>query len=289
MDEKTLHALDLNFYHAVGAMLGNSGTGEVRETQVLYLTCCGFPASEFNVAFLKLPVVAEEASEAIESAEAYFRSRKFPFRVSIRKGFEVACAPRLLESGYRELKATPGMVLSPIRAPAPPHPDLEVRRVCSPEELEHFQSTAIVGFGLPVQAGPIFLTRQFFELPNVELYVGYLDGRPACTSALVASGVPGARARRGHHLGSGAGRHAQGLRAGELAGLRDGPRRVRAHGLRARNGIPELRVPGLSAGKTRPAYGSALAGSSRTLTSSLEGLGVSGRPRPLPQSSSRLA
>jgi ribosomal protein S18 acetylase RimI-like enzyme len=188
MDQKTLHALDLNFYHAVGAMLGNSGTGEVRETQVLYLTCCGFPASEFNVAFLKLPVVAEEASEAIESAEAYFRSRKFPFRVSIRKGFEVACAPRLLESGYRELKATPGMVLSPIRAPAPPHPDLEVRRVCSPEELEHFQSTAIVGFGLPVQAGPIFLTRQFFELPNVELYVGYLDGRPACTSALVASG-----------------------------------------------------------------------------------------------------
>jgi ribosomal protein S18 acetylase RimI-like enzyme len=188
MDEKTLHALDLNFYQSVGAVLANSGTGEVREARALYLTSCGFPASQFNVAFLKLPVAAEEASEAIESAEAYFRSRKFPFRVSIRKGFEGEFARRLLESGYREVKATPGMVLSPIREPARPHPDLEVRRVCSSEELEHFQSTAIVGFGLPVQAGPIFLTRNFLELPNVELYVGYLGARPACTSALVVTG-----------------------------------------------------------------------------------------------------
>jgi ribosomal protein S18 acetylase RimI-like enzyme len=188
MNEKTLHALDLNFYQSVGAVLGNSGTGEVRETRALYLTSCGFPATEFNVAFLKHPVAAEEVGEAIEAAEAYFRSRKFPFRVSIRKGLEAECARRLLESGYREVKATPGMVLSPIREPARPHPDLEARRVRSSEELEHFQSTAIVGFGLPVQAGPIFLTRRFLELANVELYVGYLAGRPACTSALVATG-----------------------------------------------------------------------------------------------------
>ena len=188
MHDKALHAIDLNFYQSLGAVLANSETGEVRETQALYLTSCGFPASEFNVAFLKLPIAATGAGEAIESAEAYFRSRKFPFRVSLRKGFEAECAGRLLGSGYRELKTTPGMVLSPIREPTSPHPELEVRRVHSSEELQHFQATASVGFGLPVQAGPIFLTRHFFELPNVELYVGYVDGRPVCSSALVATG-----------------------------------------------------------------------------------------------------
>ena len=188
MDDKTLHAVDLNFYQSVGAMLANSGAGEVVETQALYLTCCGFPASEFNVAFLKLPIAAEAAGEAIERAEAYFRPRKLPFRVSIRKGFEGACAGRLLDSGYRELKATPGMLLSPIAEPAAPRADLAVRRVHSSEQLQHFQATATRGFGLPAQAGPIFLTQHLLELPNVRLYVGYLEDEPACSSALIATG-----------------------------------------------------------------------------------------------------
>ncbi|MDB4433499.1 GNAT family N-acetyltransferase, partial [bacterium] len=188
MDEKILHAVDLNFYHLLGAILANSQTGEVRETRALYLTSCGHPASQFNCAFLKLPIAAADADTAIESAERYFRSRKLPFRVSIRKGFEAECAGRLLGAGYREVKATPGMMLSPIRDPSRPHRDLEVRRVRSSEELKHFQETAVTGFGLPAEAGPIFLTRHFFELPNVRLYVGYLEGRPVCTSSLVATG-----------------------------------------------------------------------------------------------------
>jgi ribosomal protein S18 acetylase RimI-like enzyme len=188
VDEKTLEAVDLNYCQSVGAVLANSWTGEVRETRTLYLASCGLPASQFNVAFPKLPIDDEETGEAIESAEGYFRRRKLPFRISIRKDLGEECAGRLLGSGYREVNATPGMVLSPICAPTSPHPDLDVHRVHSTEELEHFQATALVGLGLPVQAGPLFLTRRFFGLPNVELYVGYVEGRPACTSALVASG-----------------------------------------------------------------------------------------------------
>ena len=80
------------------------------------------------------------------------------------------------------------MVLAPIRDASRPVEGLEMTAVRSPEQLEAFQRTAFEGFGFPPEAGALLLTEQLLEVPEVELCLGTLDGEPAATACVVASG-----------------------------------------------------------------------------------------------------
>jgi hypothetical protein len=88
----------------------------------------------------------------------------------------------------REAARIPGMLLDPIRAGAAPPAELVVREVRSEEDLVRYQETAFAGFGFPATSGQLFLTAQLLDMPNVKLYLGLVGDRPACTSALCASG-----------------------------------------------------------------------------------------------------
>ncbi|MDH3212906.1 MAG: GNAT family N-acetyltransferase [Myxococcales bacterium] len=206
MDAKILHDLDLNYCHANGALFGTSRLGEVVENQDVYITCCGVPSAEFNTAFLKTPI--RDLDACIRRAARYFGEQKLPYRITVRDGLIADCADGLRAAGYREVARMPGMCLRPIRDASKPHPQLCARLVETPEDLAHFQATAFAGFGLPPQAGPQFLTEEFWALPNVSLYLGTVEGRPACTSAVVTTDavagiywVATLEARRGRGLG----------------------------------------------------------------------------------------
>lgn len=54
--------------------------------------------------------------------------------------------------------------------------------------MSRFQATAFEGFGLPPQAGRLFLTDALFALPELEAYLGLVDGEPAATSLLFRTG-----------------------------------------------------------------------------------------------------
>jgi GNAT superfamily N-acetyltransferase len=190
MDERTLQLADRNWCRANGLFMSSSERGEILESQHLHLTCCGLPAATFNVAYLKPPVSALDAS--VRRAEAYFRPRDLPFRITLRSDYEPACTARLEAAGYHPAGRMPGMILAPIRAPDGAPDELAIREVESADDLALFQETAFAGFGLPPGLGARFLTEALAETPGVRLYLGRVGGEPVCTSALIATeGVAG--------------------------------------------------------------------------------------------------
>lgn len=190
MIENRLDAIDWNHQLANYAFLGTSVTGALFENRDLWISHCGFPATEFNHAFLKRPGVRLEKS--IEVAERYFADLTLPFAFMCRSDLADACAEGLAAAGYERSGEIPVMVLDPIPPELPKPPasvgHLDISPVESEEELETYQGVAIEGFGLPREAGPLFLTKAFYRLPNVRLYLGRLEGEPVCTSALIATG-----------------------------------------------------------------------------------------------------
>jgi len=185
-----LDPIDANFQLATGAFIATSKTGEVLEARDLYVTNCGVPVADYNLVFLKRPGYKVQA--ALDRAACYFEGRSLPYRVSVRADQADACRRVASERGFVERAPVPGMRLSPLPAIPDAPAGLEVRLVADPETLADFQKTAFEGFGLPTAAAPLFITEDFVALPDVALFVGYVDGRPACTSALIATaGVAG--------------------------------------------------------------------------------------------------
>ncbi len=185
MEAALLHACDVNLWLADALFFGTSPKGEVTELHDLHLTSCGFPAAEFNRAFLKKP--DGDLPAAIARAESHFARLELPFFFTVRSDWEERCAPALRAAGYEAAGGAPAMVLEPARDAAAEVPGLEIRRVRTPAELARFQQTAFEGFGLPVQLGPLFLTDALLASPGVELHLGQIDGAPVSTSCLVVT------------------------------------------------------------------------------------------------------
>jgi hypothetical protein len=181
-----LAAADWNYRLSNVAFLGSSLSGEVVESHGLHIVSCGFRARSFNFAWLRPPF--SDVPGALRRGREYFAARELPFRFMVRSQFEWACTEAFRAAGLREVARTPGMLLDPIRAGAAPPAELVVREVRSEEDLVRYQETAFAGFGFPATSGQLFLTAQLLEMPNVKLYLGLVGDRPACTSALCASG-----------------------------------------------------------------------------------------------------
>ena len=179
--------LDWNYCLSNAAFFGNSKPGEVVENRDVFITCCGVPNVTFNTAFVKFPV--RDLDACLRRARQYFGARELPFRITLRSDRVAEFESRLGADGFREAERFPGMQLLPIRDASKPHSDLRVRVVETPEDLAAFQNTAFAGFGLPAKAGALYLTEAVRVLPNVRFYLGSVDGRPVCTSALVSTGT----------------------------------------------------------------------------------------------------
>jgi hypothetical protein len=50
------------------------------------------------------------------------------------------------------------------------------------------QKTAFGSFGFPVELAPVALTDALMRLPHITMFVGYVDGEPACCSLLLITG-----------------------------------------------------------------------------------------------------
>ncbi len=178
-----LDPIDANFQQASGAFVATSKLGEVREDHDHYVANAGVPVVDYNLVFLKRP--DHELEATLDKAAAYFEERKLPYRIFLRAEQADACRGPLQSRGFAERDPVPGMQLDPIPDAAGAVDGLEIRRVSDAATLEDFQKTAFEGFGLPVAAAPLFVTEQLVGLPGVALFVGYVAGEPACTSALV--------------------------------------------------------------------------------------------------------
>jgi GNAT superfamily N-acetyltransferase len=206
LDPATAFECDWNYWRANAAFFGTSRIGAVAETYDLILQHCGAPQTEFNTAFLKHP--GHNLEQGIAAAQQYFAGFDLPFSFECRSQQAELCSDALEAAGFHRTRETPAMVLEPIHATRDSIAGLEIEQVEAGRPLEEFQAAAFRGFGMPEQAGALFLTEQLHATPGVIFYLGRLDGIPVCTSMLVRTGkvagiywVATVEAHRGKGLG----------------------------------------------------------------------------------------
>jgi GNAT superfamily N-acetyltransferase len=187
VNEELLDLCDWSHRVASLAMFGASQTGAAQESHDLWITHCGFPEKAFNCAFLKRP--GDGVAAAIEATERYFEGVDLPFSILCRSDHAGPCSDALEAAGYTRGEEIPVMVLDPIPDGGRAIEGLEVTCVEGPDDLATFQKTAFQGFGLPEQAGHLFLTEQLHGLPNVQLYLGRIEGEGVCTSLVFVAGT----------------------------------------------------------------------------------------------------
>jgi len=186
VDTKQQHLVDHNYLVSMGLLMSNSVSGEFYDTYDIGIINSGVPNRLYNIVFIKRRPAKPE--RVILRWERFFESRALPFRVSITPGFEDGYVPLLEERGYKQIEPETVMVLSDLPEGTGGKTDLVIKKVVTPDELTHFQETAARGFSLPEGTGPFAITAQIRDLPDVELFIGYADGRPASASMLIKTG-----------------------------------------------------------------------------------------------------
>ena len=176
---------DESYFQAWRAFGRCAAGGAVRESSGLLCVSSGLPVAFMNLAFVTRPLSAPE--DQIASAMAFFDSRREPFIVRIREGLDRASEAACERLGMPYSDTVPGMASTSMSVPAPPA-GLDIRLVDSGPALHDFRAVISAGYGIPLAMVEAFVTADLTRAPEVESYVGYLNGLPAASSTLVFGG-----------------------------------------------------------------------------------------------------
>ncbi len=186
-DEEAVRLADLNYAQSFGLLGRHASGGSVHEGPGILSAITG------PIAWLNVTVVYEKLADPaaeVRRAADFYRKAGADFVMRVRVGFDPDTQQVMQELGLQKADQLPGMVLSPVaEIPAPPNDltivDWDVGSLPTHNEI------IAASFGMPLQLADDLMTP---ALLNTRLhgYIGYIDGQPVGTSALVASdGVAG--------------------------------------------------------------------------------------------------
>jgi GNAT superfamily N-acetyltransferase len=186
-----------NLRESFRVIAGSRAGGEVRELHGVSIASAGVTFQMFNAAFLSGPVLTEgELTQRILMASVHFQARGLEWAYWLCEDFlepRVRRRSRHLveKQGLRHSTDLPGMIADRILPPVRPLPQIDVRRVGDRPTRDAFCEIGWVCFHVPI---PWF--REVFENDVVwnhfASYVGYVDGEPVSTTAVVTgAGVTG--------------------------------------------------------------------------------------------------
>ena len=182
-----------NLRESFRVVAGSRAGGEVRELQGASIASAGVTFQMFNAAFLAAPIVTEaELVQRILLPSVHFQTRGQEWaywvcedwieprvRKRSRRVFE--------QHGLRLSTELPGMIAGRLLPPLKPLPKLDVRRVSGKDTRAAFCEIGSVCFHVPI---PWF--HEVFDSESVwkrfAAYVGYFDGEPVSTTAVVTGG-----------------------------------------------------------------------------------------------------
>ena len=177
---------DANYFHSWRIIDGNTDGGEVLEREGLLLVSSALPVAWFNLALVTRPLA--DPGAAIAEAAAFFDGRNLPFVVRVRGGVDAAAERACAAHGLPFTDVVPGLVQAPIGQAPARHPHLEIRAAAGKADMQHHREVMSASFGFPIETADRLLREQLIDIPGCEFYVGYIDGRPVASSALVTSG-----------------------------------------------------------------------------------------------------
>lgn len=179
-----------NLRESFRTIAASRGPGEVRELRGVSIAAAGVAFQMFNSAFLSAPVATEtELAQRIFLPALHFDTRGLEWSYWVCEDW-IAPGPRkrsrrLFEKhGLRHSVDLPGMVAERLAPPVKPLPALDVCRVRSGATREAFCAIGSFCFHVP----PAWFN-EVFDSPSVwqrfASYVGYADGEPVSTAAIV--------------------------------------------------------------------------------------------------------
>jgi ribosomal protein S18 acetylase RimI-like enzyme len=166
--------------------------GEIRELHGVSIASAGVTFQMFNAAFLSATVLTDaELEQRINLAALHFQARQLEWAYWVCEDWLEGKARRRLRQilerhGLRYSVELPGMVTERLLPPGRPLPSLEVRRVRGGASSDDFCAIGSACFHVPLS-----WFREVFENDMVwdrfAAYVGYIDGEPVSTAAIVRS------------------------------------------------------------------------------------------------------
>jgi GNAT superfamily N-acetyltransferase len=187
LSREKIVTMDHNFLVSMGQLMSNSVLGAFFDSYRFSIYTSGIPDDNWNVVFVKR--TTSKPLKVIEDWEQFFTQRQMRFRVRFSPGTEVDFLPLLRNRGYQKADSVPVMTLENLPEKMNEKDDLIIRKVVTPEELHDFQEAGEKGFSLPNGAGPYVMTEQTFNLPEIEMFIGYSEAKPVCTSMLFQTGA----------------------------------------------------------------------------------------------------
>jgi len=209
-----------NLRESFRVIAASRAAGELRELQGVSIASAGSTFQMFNAAFLSEPVASPaELTRRILVPAVHFQARGLEWAYWVAEDLMAPAARRRSRQvferhGLRHSVDLPGMVADRIEPPVHPLPLIEVRRVRQGPTREDFCSIGSVCFHVPLA-----WFREVFDSASVwegfAGYVGYVDGEPVSTTAIVLGGgvigvynVATLPARQRHGYGEAVMRHA---------------------------------------------------------------------------------
>jgi len=186
-DEEAVRLADLNYANAFRAVAECAKGGKFYEEPGLVAALTG------PIAWLNVTVVHDalgDPTAALKRVIDFYREAGTPFVVRIRVGFEMETQRAIQELGLKPAALLPGMVLNPVGEIPPLAAGLEIVRLDA-ERFTAYKEIIGASFGMPPQVVEHLMTSAMLDSP-LRGYLGYVDGSPVTTSALIATdGVAG--------------------------------------------------------------------------------------------------
>ena len=185
IDAATIARADANYFDAFRAIATASADGEVLERDGILIIKTGSPLARFNIAFIIRPLA--DPAAGIAAAVAYFDERALPFVLRLRAGVDPAAERAAEALGLPYHDTVPGLVLDPIGTIPPPPPALDIRTARDAATLDDHISVLVEAFEMPKEVAVRLMTPRALDIAGAEFYVGYVDGAPVASSALIAT------------------------------------------------------------------------------------------------------
>jgi GNAT superfamily N-acetyltransferase len=185
--DEVIARADANYFDSFRTIVGAIADGDVRESGGVLIVASRLPTAWLNIAFVTRPLAAPERQ--LRDAVTFFDAHRLPFVVRVRQGLDPAAERAAEALGLPYADTVPGMVLRDVADAAVPEPPagLEIRIAHDDATIADHGAVVAESFGMPIEWARAFATRELVSQPGVELYVGYVDGQPVASSALVAS------------------------------------------------------------------------------------------------------